>query len=47
MCVGVDMFVFIRKGVCFFCGLVKEKCKNVVIVLIEFFDEEKEIVIYG
>ena len=46
-CAGVDTPVFIRKGVRFLRGLVKEKRENVVTVLTESSDEEKEIVIYG
>ena len=46
-CAGVDTPVFIRKGVRFLRGLVKEKRENVVTVLTESSDEEKDIVIYG
>lgn len=46
-CAGVDTPVFIRKGVRFLHGLVKEKRENVVTVLTESSKEEKEIVIYG
>ena len=46
-CAGVDTPVFIRKGVRFLRGLVKEKRENVVTVLTGSSDEEKDIVIYG
>ena len=46
-CAGVDTPVFIRKGVRFIRGLIKQKRKNVVTVLTESSEEEKEIVILG
>lgn len=46
-CAGVDTPVFIRKGVRFIRALIKQKRENVVTVLTESSDEEKEIVILG
>ncbi|KAJ7375457.1 CUB and sushi domain-containing protein 1 [Desmophyllum pertusum] len=46
-CAGVDTPVFIRKGVSFIHGLVKEKREYVVTVLTESPKEERDIVILG
>ncbi|KAL9989300.1 hypothetical protein ACROYT_G003834 [Oculina patagonica] len=46
-CAGVDTPVFIRKGIRFIRGLIKQKREHVVTVLTESSEEEKEIVILG
>lgn len=46
-CAGVNTPVFIRKGVQFSHGFVKQKNGKVVTVLIEPADEEEDVVILG
>ena len=46
-CAGVNTPVFIRKGVQFSHGFVKQKNGNVVTVLTEPADEEEDVVILG
>lgn len=46
-CAGVDTPVFIRKGIRFIQGLIKEKRGYVVTVLTQPSDEEEDVVILG